>query len=154
MSYCLVAGVVQSFLIHTVCLFWAAGGAQERPEAAEGFAEEAAAGDEGEGPAPERTQPSSSGPEQTGGALPGAAEAQQDPKGAFLTPLLQLGATRSHITQLFLGSQTKQGDTVSLKWDSTICYHLLMLCVSICQASRHEDVMPPVAYPHLSKSDP
>lgn len=60
---------------------FAAGGAPERPEAAEGPAEEAAPSDEGEGPAAERAQPGRAGPQQTGGALPRAAEAQQDLKG-------------------------------------------------------------------------
>lgn len=39
----------------------AAGGASQRSEAAEGPAEEAAAGDEGEGPAAERAQPGRAG---------------------------------------------------------------------------------------------
>lgn len=41
----------------------AAGGAPQRPEAAEGPAEEAAAGGEGEGPAAERAQPGRAGPQ-------------------------------------------------------------------------------------------
>lgn len=61
--------------------FIAVGGASQRSEAAEGSAEEAAAGDEGEGPAAERAQPSRAGSQQTGGALQRAAEAQQDLKG-------------------------------------------------------------------------
>lgn len=65
----------------SICHTFAAGGAPERPEAAEGSAEEAAPGDEGEGPAAERAQPGRAGPQQTGGALPRAAEAQQDLEG-------------------------------------------------------------------------
>lgn len=61
--------------------FFAVGGASEWSEAAEGSAEEAAASDEGEGPAAERAQPRRAGSQQTGGALPRAAEAQQDLKG-------------------------------------------------------------------------
>lgn len=44
-----------------MCVFLAAGGASERPEAAEGSAEEAAPSDEGEGPAAERAQPGRAG---------------------------------------------------------------------------------------------
>lgn len=62
-------------------VFLAVGGASEWSEAAEGSAEEAAASDEGEGPAAERAQPRRAGSQQTGGALPRAAEAQQDLKG-------------------------------------------------------------------------
>lgn len=63
------------------CVSFAAGGAPERSEAAEGSAEEAAPGDEGEGPAAERAQPGRAGSQQTGGTLPRAAAAQQDLKG-------------------------------------------------------------------------
>jgi hypothetical protein len=48
-----------------VCVL-VAGGAPGWPEAAEGSAEEASSGDEGEGPASEWTQQSGSGPQQTG----------------------------------------------------------------------------------------
>lgn len=58
-----------------------AGGTPRRSEAAEGPAEETGAGDEGEGPATERTQPGSVSPEQAGGAVPGATETQQDAQG-------------------------------------------------------------------------
>lgn len=70
------------FSRQNTCHTSAAGGAPERPEAAEGSAEEAAPSDEGEGPAAERAQPGRAGPQQTGGALPRAAEAQQDLKGS------------------------------------------------------------------------
>lgn len=68
------------------CHTFAAGGAPERPEAAEGSAEEAVPGDEGEGPAAERAQPGRAGPQQTGRALPRAAEAQQDLEGSSPPP--------------------------------------------------------------------
>lgn len=60
----------------------AARGAPEWSEAAEGAAEEAAPADEGEGPAAEWAQPSRVGPQQAGGPLSRAAEAQQDPEGS------------------------------------------------------------------------
>lgn len=70
------------FLRENTCHTSAAGRAPERPEAAEGSAEEAAPSDEGEGPAAERAQPGRAGTQQTGGALPRAAEAQQDLEGS------------------------------------------------------------------------
>lgn len=61
-----------------------AGGASQWPEADEDSAKEAAPSDEGEGPAAERAQPGGAGSQQTGGALQGAAKAQQDLKGPSL----------------------------------------------------------------------
>lgn len=58
-----------------------AGGAARGAEAAEVPSEEAGPHGEGEGPAPVRAQQSHPGPQQTGGPLQGAPEAQQDPQG-------------------------------------------------------------------------
>ena len=72
------------------CVSAAAGGAPERPEAAEDAAEETTPGDEGERPAPERTQPGGAGAQQAGGALSRTAATQQDPEGK--SPTVQLSS--------------------------------------------------------------
>lgn len=76
-----------------VCLCFcvsAAGGASKWPEANEDSAKEAASSDEGEGPAAERTQSGSAGSQQTGVALQGATETQQDLKGTSVISLVEI----------------------------------------------------------------